>query len=114
MTSRRSDTKGTGRNEEDSFKVRSLSTHPSWREASPPSDSLARALQVDFSKLGIRTLKRYKRRYRLKVRHNPTKLELVAAIHGHFASYKVEEAEVFDFFTYAAKNYKDKNLRDER
>lgn len=77
-------------------------------------DSLERAAQVDFNKLGIRTLKRYKRRYRLKVRHNPTKLELVAAIHSHFGSYKVEEAEVFDFFTYAAKNYKDKNLRDER
>ena len=41
-------------------------------------------------------------------------MELVSAIHAHFAAQKVEEAEVFDFFTYAAKNYKDKNLRDER
>jgi hypothetical protein len=36
--------------------------------------------KVDFNKLGIRTLKRYKRRYKLKVRHNPSKTELATAV----------------------------------
>jgi hypothetical protein len=56
--------------------------------------------KVDFNKLNIRTLKRYKRRFKLKVRHNPTKTELVQAIAQHFNYVKVEEPEVLDAFLY--------------
>ncbi len=35
------------------------------------------------------------------------------AIQNHFAYHRVEEADVLDFFLYAAKNYKDKPLRDD-
>jgi len=62
-------------------------------------------LHVDFNKLGLRTLKRYKRRFRLKLsKHNPTKPELVQAIQQHFIAQRVEEGDVLDFFLYAAKN----------
>jgi hypothetical protein len=69
--------------------------------------------QVDFSKLGLRTLKRYKRRYRLKVRPNSMKPELAQAIAAHFGNHRVEEADVLDFFIYAAKTYKDSKIRDD-
>ena len=40
----------------------------------------ARNLTVDFSKLDMATLKRYKRHYRLKTRQNVTKTELALAV----------------------------------
>ena len=52
----------------------------------------ARNLTVDFSKLDMATLKRYKRHYRLKTRQNVTKTELAVAVARHFASQAVDEA----------------------
>ena len=51
----------------------------------------ARNLTVDFSKLDMATLKRYKRHYRLKTRQNVTKTELAVAVARHFASQAVDE-----------------------
>ena len=46
----------------------------------------ARNLTVDFTKLDMATLKRYKRHFRLKTRQNVTKTELSLAVARHFAS----------------------------
>ena len=46
---------------------------------------------VDFTKLDMATLKRYKRHYRLKTRQNVTKTELALAVAKHFASQHVDE-----------------------
>ena len=46
----------------------------------------ARNLTVDFTKLDMATLKRYKRHYRLKTRQNVTKTELALAVARHFAA----------------------------
>ena len=51
----------------------------------------ARGLTVDFTKLDMATLKRYKRHYRLKTRQNVTKTELALAVAKHFASQTVDE-----------------------
>lgn len=46
---------------------------------------------MDFTKLDMATLKRYKRHYRLKTRQNVTKTELALAVAKHFASQHVDE-----------------------
>ena len=51
----------------------------------------ARAQTVDFTKLDMATLKRYKRHFRLKTRQNVTKTELALAVAKHFASQNVDE-----------------------
>ena len=55
----------------------------------------ARNLTVDFSKLDMATLKRYKRHYRLKTRQNVTKTELAVAVARHFASQAVDEVRAY-------------------
>ena len=56
---------------------------------------------VDFSKLGMATLERYKRNYRLKTRQNVTKHELAQAITKHFAAQTVDEADTISHFLYS-------------
>ena len=46
----------------------------------------ARNLTVDFTKLDMGTLKKYKKFYRLKTRQNATKSELAQAVARHFAA----------------------------
>ena len=55
-------------------------------------------LTVDFCKLDMAALKRYKRHYRLKVRPNVTKGELANAVARHFASQTVDEADTISLF----------------
>jgi len=49
-------------------------------------------------------LKRYKRHYKLRTKHNSTKSELAAAIAKHFALQNISEMETISFFVYAVKN----------
>mmetsp|Transcript_17440 Transcript_17440/g.43866 ORF Transcript_17440/g.43866 Transcript_17440/m.43866 type:complete len:123 (+) Transcript_17440:67-435(+) len=58
---------------------------------------------VDFTKLDMATLKRYKRHYRLKTRQNVTKTELAMAVAKHFASQTVDEADTISLFMYSAR-----------
>ena len=51
----------------------------------PRGEKDARNLTVDFTKLDMATLKRYKRHYRLKTRQNVTKTELALAVAKHVA-----------------------------
>eukprot|EP00966_Prymnesium_polylepis_P146280 3378968-Prymnesium_polylepis.1 len=53
---------------------------------------------VDFTKLDMATLKRYKRHYRLKTRQNVTKTELAMAVAKHFSSQTVDEADTISLF----------------
>ena len=62
----------------------------------------ARNLTVDFTKLDMATLKRYKRHFRLKTRQNATKTELALAVAKHFASTTVDEADTIGLFMYVS------------
>ena len=63
----------------------------------------ARNLTVDFTKLDMATLKRYKRHFRPKTRQNVTKTELALAVAKHFASQTVDEADTISLFMYSAR-----------
>ena len=65
---------------------------------------MPRAQTVDFTKLDMATLKRYKKHYRLKTRQNVTKTELALAVAKHFASTHVDEAETIQLFMYSARH----------
>ena len=69
----------------------------------PRGEKDARNLTVDFTKLDMATLKRYKRHYRLKTRQNVTKTELSLAVAKHFASQTVDEADIISLFMYSAR-----------
>ena len=69
----------------------------------PRGEKDARNLTVDFTKLDMATLKRYKRHYRLKTRQNVTKTELALAVAKHFASQSVDEADTISLFMYSAR-----------
>jgi len=58
---------------------------------------------VDFTKLDMATLKRYKRHYRLKTRQNVTKTELALAVAKHFAAQTVDEGDTIALFLYSAR-----------
>ena len=59
---------------------------------------------MDLGKLDLAALKRYKRHYRVRTKHNSTKAELVQAITRHFASQPVMDMDSISFFIYAVKN----------
>jgi histone deacetylase complex subunit SAP30 len=59
---------------------------------------------VDFAKLDIVALKKYKRTYKLRVRHNCTKAELVTAVTKHFATLPVNEIEIIESFLETLNN----------
>eukprot|EP01139_Manchomonas_bermudensis_P001625 Amastigsp_a2444_767.p3 type:complete len:107 gc:universal Amastigsp_a2444_767:588-268(-) len=59
---------------------------------------------VDFSKWDIAALKRYKKHYKLRVQHDATKSDLVAAITEHFDSLPCDEFEIMSFFVFAVRN----------
>ncbi|XP_076913652.1 uncharacterized protein LOC143572353 [Bidens hawaiensis] len=63
--------------------------------------------KVNFSKLGTNTLWRYYSTFNLgNIHSNPTKEQLVNAVHKHFASQKVSEMEAIMEFINAAKRRK--------
>mmetsp|Transcript_5243 Transcript_5243/g.15682 ORF Transcript_5243/g.15682 Transcript_5243/m.15682 type:complete len:84 (-) Transcript_5243:269-520(-) len=65
-------------------------------EASPPRT------MVDLSKLRKSSLKRYKHHFKLDMKANPSKAELVDAVAAHFANMPVRESEVVAaFYNYA-------------
>tara|TARA_B110001452_G_scaffold186825_1_gene157283 strand:+ start:1012 stop:1629 length:618 start_codon:yes stop_codon:yes gene_type:complete len=78
-----------------------------WRQRDSPErapTSHHAAQTVDFTKLDMATLKRYKKHYRLKTRQNVTKTELALAVAKHFASTHVDEAETIQLFMYSARS----------
>ena len=77
-------------------------------------DKAATALTVDFSKLDMATLKRYKRHYRLKTRQNITKPELAIAIAKHFATQTIDETDTISLFMYSARASADSIYHDRR
>ena len=69
---------------------------------------MRRPLQlVDFQKLDMGTLKRYKKVYRLKTRQNVTKSDLASACAKDFASRVVDEAETINNFLYYVQEQRD-------
>lgn len=62
---------------------------------------------VDFGKLDMGTLKRYKKVYRLKTRQNVTKADLAGACARDFASRVVDEAETINNFLYYVQEQRD-------
>jgi hypothetical protein len=64
---------------------------------------------VDFQKLDMGTLKRYKKIYRLKTRQNVTKADLASACARDFASRVVDEAETINNFLYHVQEQRDNN-----
>jgi len=53
---------------------------------------------VDLSKLRKSSLKRYRRHFKLEVKSNPSKAELLAVVVAHFSQMPVREAEVMSMF----------------
>jgi len=60
-------------------------------------------------KLDVAALKRYKKFYRLKTRHNSTKAELANAVRVHFDNVNVDEFEVIDVFLMKVKTSSSEN-----
>jgi len=94
------------------YVARSRGTNKAFKfkdDAEAPSSTLRtekdarNSLTVDFTKLDMATLKRYKRHYRLKTRQNVTKTELSAVISKHFAAQTVDEADTISLFMYSAR-----------
>lgn len=52
----------------------------------------------------MEALKKYKKRYRLKTRHNSTKADLAHAVKLHYDSLNVDEYEVIELFVMKVKN----------
>lgn len=69
-------------------------------ETMPISSTNAGSL---FCYLDVAALKRYKKHYRLKTRHNSTKAELANAVRMHFENINVNEFEVIDIFLMKVK-----------
>ncbi|QDZ21234.1 subunit of histone deacetylase complex [Chloropicon primus] len=55
-------------------------------------------VSVNFNKLEVAALKRYKKHYKLKVQANATKEQLVSAVGAHFVKQKVDERKVVHTF----------------
>jgi histone deacetylase complex subunit SAP30 len=68
---------------------------------------------VDFSKLDMAALKRYKRTFKLRTRHNSTKVELIAAITKHFTTLHVNEVEIIEAFLETMNSNNEGNLHDQ-
>eukprot|EP01102_Stenamoeba_stenopodia_P018676 TRINITY_DN6897_c0_g1_i2.p1 TRINITY_DN6897_c0_g1~~TRINITY_DN6897_c0_g1_i2.p1 ORF type:complete len:138 (+),score=31.67 TRINITY_DN6897_c0_g1_i2:55-468(+) len=64
---------------------------------------------VDFSKLELSTLKKYKRYYKLRTRSSSNKAELVAAIAKHFQTMQISESQILETFVYLIKRKERKN-----
>lgn len=76
------------------------------------SDRDARNLTVNFTKLDMATLKKYKRHYKLKTRQNATKTELAQAVAKHFAGQTVDEADAISLFMYSRAGTQQYSRRD--
>mmetsp|Transcript_33052 Transcript_33052/g.92548 ORF Transcript_33052/g.92548 Transcript_33052/m.92548 type:complete len:97 (-) Transcript_33052:198-488(-) len=55
---------------------------------------------VDFGVLEVPALKRYKKHFRVRMKHNPTKADLVAAVTKHFAELQYDPHETITTFTH--------------
>ena len=61
--------------------------------------------QVNFSLLDTSTLKKYKRTFKIRLKHDASREELVTAVEKHFAANKaLDEVDVLDMFIYLVKN----------
>eukprot|EP01132_Coremiostelium_polycephalum_P009721 gene9721-11937_t len=56
-----------------------------------------------IQKLDVAALKRYKKHYRLKTKHNSTKAELASAVRVHFDGLPVNEYEIIEHFMVKVK-----------
>ena len=53
---------------------------------------------MDFNKIDIRTLKKYKKHFKLGIRYNANKAQLAVAVMKHFSDLKVDEKSTVDSF----------------
>eukprot|EP01113_Clastostelium_recurvatum_P023435 TRINITY_DN279_c0_g1_i1.p1 TRINITY_DN279_c0_g1~~TRINITY_DN279_c0_g1_i1.p1 ORF type:complete len:352 (+),score=121.25 TRINITY_DN279_c0_g1_i1:335-1390(+) len=87
--------------------------HQAARTAKPPAAASAHSQQitVNFQQCDISTLKRYKKKYQLKISSNPPrKRDLVRAISQHFAQQAVDEYEVISAFLHTLRASKHDGL----
>jgi len=77
-----------------------VSTTKKERSSAAPQNSSATGSKtvVDLSKLRKSSLKRYRRHFKLEVKSNPSKAELLAVVVAHFSQMPVREAEVMSMF----------------
>jgi hypothetical protein len=59
---------------------------------------------IDFAKFEVSTLKKYKKFYHIRTKHNSTKAELASAVNRHFLSQPLNEIEAITYFVYAVRN----------
>uniref|UniRef100_A0A5B7BGA8 Histone deacetylase complex subunit SAP30 Sin3 binding domain-containing protein n=1 Tax=Davidia involucrata TaxID=16924 RepID=A0A5B7BGA8_DAVIN len=72
-----------------------------------PSNIHTPQLRVNLAKLGTSSLWRYWRSFNLgSINPNPTKEQMINAVHQHFASQRVDEVQVIVEFIHAAKRLK--------
>eukprot|EP01133_Synstelium_polycarpum_P007025 gene7025-8167_t len=57
-----------------------------------------------IQRLDVSALKRYKKHYRLKTKHNSTKDELASAVRSHFDGLPVNEGEIIESFMVKVKS----------
>lgn len=82
-------------------------------EITPVTEDVRKSSHVDFSKLDLPTLKRYRRHYKLSgLRANPTKGELVSSVSNHFSSLKPiqDEAQTLREFMSAWLRHSDRDI----
>eukprot|EP01113_Clastostelium_recurvatum_P023436 TRINITY_DN279_c0_g1_i2.p1 TRINITY_DN279_c0_g1~~TRINITY_DN279_c0_g1_i2.p1 ORF type:complete len:350 (+),score=106.96 TRINITY_DN279_c0_g1_i2:449-1498(+) len=87
--------------------------HQAARTVKPPAAASAHSQQitVNFQQCDISTLKRYKKKYQLKISSNPPrKRDLVRAISQHFAQQAVDEYEVISAFLHTLRASKHDGL----
>ncbi|EGC34383.1 hypothetical protein DICPUDRAFT_153440 [Dictyostelium purpureum] len=57
-----------------------------------------------IQRLDVAALKRYKKHYRLKTKHNSSKAELASIVRSHFDGLPVNEGEIIENFMFKVKN----------
>lgn len=68
--------------------------------------SIKQATPIDFGKLEMSSLLKYKRHYKLSVRPQSSKLELLTAVRSHFLHHpSIKDIEVISAFLYANQRY---------
>ena len=98
-----------------SLTVSSVSSLPPTKTESTPvtvssstRDALlstsTRSHVIDFAKFEVSTLKKYKKFYHIRTKHNSTKAELAGAVNRHFLSQPLNEIEAITYFVYAIRN----------
>jgi len=67
-------------------------------------DEIMFTSQQIINRLDIAALRRYKRHYRLKTRHNSSKAELANAVKQHYDTMQLNEVETIELFLVKAKS----------